>query len=292
LRSIVYGNGLFVAIGNGSSLFSSEDGIAWTEQASSEFLSNVLFGNGMFLASAAATLAPQVYKSFVYGSTNGAVWTPLFTFDRLVTLATFGNGVFVAQTLDFPGRDILTSSDGVTWTDVFSGQNPGVSSSAYAGYGAGHFVLLGPDTVLSSTDGVTWTERPADVALALTEQAPHPALAFGNNSFLTVTRGTVQQSGRVVAPYSGPPQIASGGITRTETGAIQLTIGSLPGAAFVVESSTDLTTWSAVTNLVSPTGLMEFTDPAASDGSCRFYRIGSGSGASAAASLPANTSSP
>jgi hypothetical protein len=284
LRSIVYGNGVFVAIGDGQSLFSSLDGITWAEQIRVEFLSKVLFGNGMFLAAASAGTStvppasidptPAVYSSFIYGSPDGITWTRLSTFDaRIVTLATFGAGLFVAQSLGPIGRDILTSPDGVVWTTVYSGKNPGIAPAAYAAFGAGVFLLLSPYVLLSSADGVTWSERPVDAALRLAEEALHPALVFGADSFFTVVRGAIQQASPLLDPVSAPPQISTGGITRTASGSLQLVIQSLPGAAFVVEASTDLVTWTTLTNLVSLTGVVAFTDSPISGGSHRFYRL-------------------
>lgn len=47
-RSVTYGSGIFVAVGNG--IASSQDGITWTERLSTPTLSGITYSNGMFVA--------------------------------------------------------------------------------------------------------------------------------------------------------------------------------------------------------------------------------------------------
>ena len=160
-------------------------------------MSNVLFGNGMFLASTAVEVAPRVYQSLFYGSTDGLTWRKLGVIgERIFTLAAFGQGVFVAQTLD-SARRIMTSRDGQTWSTVYTGPHPGIASPAYAAFAAGQFIILAPYAVLTSPDGYAWTERQADAAAALAEESIHPSLAYGRGTFVSVGKGNVQQSLRV-----------------------------------------------------------------------------------------------
>src|SRR5262249_18045395 len=148
--------------------------VAWNEVAETEFLSNVVFGNGMFLASAHAETGPGTYDSYFYASNDGRTWSPLSSIHgRLAILSTFGNGLFVAQTLDSPSRSILTSTAGVNWVLAYAGLNPGLATPAYATYAAGYFVIVSPFTILSSADGVHWTEQPVDSAIPLAEAALH-----------------------------------------------------------------------------------------------------------------------
>ncbi len=53
---------------------------------------------------------------------------------------------------------------------------------------------------------------------------------------------------------------------------LQLTLHGLPGAVYLVQTSTNLTTWSDWTNVVCRSGIVQFRDPSASGHPRRFYR--------------------
>jgi len=97
---------------------------------------------------------------------------------------TYGKGTFVA--VGDVGT-ILTSPDGVTWTERSSGMDDYLTAIAY---GEGTFVAAGLfGTILTSPDGVTWTQRFPGTTAGLT------AIAHGNNSFVAVgSGGTIIQS--------------------------------------------------------------------------------------------------
>jgi hypothetical protein len=52
LNDVTYGNGLFVAVGNGGTILTSPDGVSWTERTSPTIggLFSVTYGNGTFVA--------------------------------------------------------------------------------------------------------------------------------------------------------------------------------------------------------------------------------------------------
>jgi hypothetical protein len=217
LRSIAFGAGRYVAIGDGNRLYSSSNGIDWREALETEFLSHVLYGNGLFVASGHMRTQSGQYHSFTYGSPDGVNWRTLATLEgRLVMLATYGAGVFVAQTLDAPRRHVLTSPDGVHWTIVYTGRNPGLATAAYSTYTSGYFVILSPYTILSSPDAVNWSEQSADAALTIADITMHPALASGRGTLVTISRGTIQQSGLILPPFTvtvfaSPPESTDSG---------------------------------------------------------------------------------
>ncbi|MGD0537442.1 MAG: hypothetical protein ABSC03_07335 [Verrucomicrobiota bacterium] len=126
---MVYGNGLYVAVGrtvwnssgglDATTIFSSPDGADWTRQDSGfhEALASVVYGSGQFVA---------VGSRF---NTNGT---------------------------------ILSSTDGFTWTKRVSGTTNQLMQIVQ---GAGHFVILGanlrsaPQTplFLTSSNATEWT---------------------------------------------------------------------------------------------------------------------------------------
>lgn len=73
---------------------------------------------------------------------------------------------------------ILTSPDGITWTERSSGTTNSLWGVTYAG---GIFVALGDSgTILTSPDGVTWTSRTSGTTKTLT------GISYGNNTFVAV----------------------------------------------------------------------------------------------------------
>jgi hypothetical protein len=52
LFGVAYGNGLFVAVGEGGTILTSRDGVSWTQQTSptSDWLRGATYGNGLFIA--------------------------------------------------------------------------------------------------------------------------------------------------------------------------------------------------------------------------------------------------
>jgi hypothetical protein len=49
---VTYGNGTFVAVGEGGTILTSPDGVSWTARTSgtSNWLDGVAYGNGLFVA--------------------------------------------------------------------------------------------------------------------------------------------------------------------------------------------------------------------------------------------------
>ena len=139
---IAYGNGVFVAAGNGASWVST-DGRTWTAMTAQ--LHSIAFGNGVFVgtppsgpvASADGRSWPASASSGDGSQTNDGV--------------AFGNGVFVATT----GTAMSTSTDGTHWTAVAS---PPLNA------GRPSFVVdrFYPQlTTGSSSDGRTWDAAPS-----------------------------------------------------------------------------------------------------------------------------------
>lgn len=64
--------------------------------------------------------------------------------------------------MDTSGNEIITSTDGITWSTVL-GQQFNRNERA-AAYGGGNWVFVGTDTsgntILDFTDGITWSKNP------------------------------------------------------------------------------------------------------------------------------------
>ena len=146
LHSIAYGNGVFVAVGHKpvsdtnhtDNFVSSADGINWTRRTTgrpSATTRVLAFGNGRFVA-------VGVTNSFT--SSNGVDWeSHPFTYPAFKEKLVFGGGHFVMATRStsdggVPFHNILSSTDGITWTVRQTGSDHYLWAVAY---GANTFVV-------------------------------------------------------------------------------------------------------------------------------------------------------
>lgn len=147
LRSIGFGNGTFVAVGDiCSSIWTSTSGSTWSNRgnANQEYFSGVAYGNGMFMAVGA--------EGPIMTSTNGIQW------DRRIQNTNeiqgdinfigygvgFGNGTFVIARE--PRTSVLTTTNGVLWKSR-TAPVEGVTTFAFGG---GTFVGVGSKIVQSA----------------------------------------------------------------------------------------------------------------------------------------------
>lgn len=224
LRSVVFGNGMFVAVGGelfsvagqsgfqeSSTILFSADGTTWKEAAGipTEALMGIAFGNGVFVALG--------QHGGTYSSTDGATFSkgPVLTSSPFFQGIVFGAGTFVAYG---EGNSVFVSPNGAAFTpvttptDVFSisfakGEFHGVGrvGSAEDG-GTVNF------TNLLSPDGTTWTSTPNGVAA--TRIAEMNGVFVGATS-LGLSRSTDGQTWKEVATFDENYRydvLAAGGI--------------------------------------------------------------------------------
>lgn len=173
LYSVTYGNGMFVAVGEGGAIRTSSTGETWTSQTSGTgaLLSAIDFDNELFTVVGS--------NGTILTSTNGTTWIPRTSpiTDAFYSVAS-GNGIHAAVGAS---GSIVTSTDGVTWTTQLSGVSSRLSRVSY---GNGTFVAVGDNgTILSSADGVVWMKSslsPPNIYTTITLDA----LAFGNGTFV------------------------------------------------------------------------------------------------------------
>jgi hypothetical protein len=166
LGFLVYGNGQFVAVGDGVSE-TSNDGTNWALQQSgptSNGLNGIAYGNGQFVAVAAG--------GTVNTSTDGVNWVSHQTQAANLYGIGYGGGLFVAVG---GGGTLLTSMDAVNWAQVKLGTANELDAVAY---GNGQFVVVGPYISLTSADGVNWAQYQT--------QAYTYLVAYGNGQFVAV----------------------------------------------------------------------------------------------------------
>lgn len=189
-RSIVYGNGLFVAVGasgTGNRVMTSPDGITWTSRVSAvdNVWMGVAFGNGLFVA-----VSYDGTGNRVMTSPDGITWTSrVSASNNNWRSVTYGNGLFVAVSSTGTGNRVMTSPDGITWTSRVSASDNNWFSVTF---GNNLFVAVAAtgtgNRVMTSPDGITWTSRVS------ASDNGWAGVTFGNNLFVAVAySGTVQR---------------------------------------------------------------------------------------------------
>jgi len=156
-NSVIYGNGIFVAVSSTDTdrVMTSSDGITWTVAAgtsvqNSDTWSSITYGNSLFVA--VAKDGKAMYSS------NGTSWTLAGTVPEATNTwnsITFGNGIFVAVASSGTHR-VMTSTDGNLW-----GTASASSAIAWTSvtYGNNLFVAVANTTsanVMTSSNGQTW----------------------------------------------------------------------------------------------------------------------------------------
>ncbi len=157
VRSIVYGNGLYVMTGSTPSKYvaTSSDGISWTLRsvpfnAINEGTNSLFYEDGLFIVG--GVTADGAYAT----STNGTSWTRrAIGSSGTVYSITKGKGLWV---MGF-SENIYTSTNGTSWVN----RGKPFSQSDYVlslCYGKGLYIAGGNNGVIStSTDGINWTQR-------------------------------------------------------------------------------------------------------------------------------------
>ena len=175
-RSIIYGNNLFVAVGDAGAIMTSPDGINWTSGANiaGEWKS-ITYGNGLFVA-VASNGANKIMTS-----PDGVTWTtrtPPSPDDSTWKSVVYGNALFVAVA-DSGTHRVMTSPDGITWTARTAAQ---VNQWQSVAFGKGTFVAVadsGTNRVMTSTNGITWVSSPV-----LLNNYLFTSITYGNGSFV------------------------------------------------------------------------------------------------------------
>lgn len=144
LEGAAFGNGIFCVVGGtlpgGSVSLTSADGITWSKHyLGFQYLHDVAFGNGLFIATGAS--------GQIVASTNGINWTSveLVPRDEFYGI-TFAQGTFVVAGGNSQGnwRRIVTSSDGVSWKDrVAITISSDIGNLQSVAYGNGYLVTIG-----------------------------------------------------------------------------------------------------------------------------------------------------
>lgn len=188
-NDIVFGGGVFVAVGNGS-WYSSTDGITWTLRTASYTLHRVIFASGLFVAAGLSgaiasssdgatvsgrTIGSSQYSSVAFNGTRfvavaaagviaystdatASVWGNAYTTNSYGdTSANFAH-VWAVGTTFFASSNtnpvLLRSEDGISWEKIATSTGGGCTSMSYEN---GRLFMLCGGAFQTSTNGVNWT---------------------------------------------------------------------------------------------------------------------------------------
>lgn len=271
-HGIRYLNGQFFAVGDSGSIFSSADGINWTNHSISTTgaFNHIAYGNGVYVAGGSVCAT----------SPDGINWT-LSTSNppATITRMTFGKAVFVAVGNDpgpygyFPSGPIMTSLDGNTWqaqyrTFVgFSGiaYNGGtfLASAQYGGYS------------FMSNDGTNWNQTGSATPLYGFLFNYYWIGLPGKYSTVCPYKGTfllggmedsLIQSGNLWNPTTLTPSPAS-------TNGFSFSYNQQVDVPYRILSSTNLSNWETIYSGAGSGQPTNFSYVTASNFPARFFRI-------------------
>lgn len=172
MHSIIYGQNMFIAVGEQGRIVTSTDGINWTDRTSgtTEALYQVRYLNGHFYAVG--------NKSTILRSADGITWTKLYSMEwgSLIRTISYGNDIYVALAGD--GTTYI-SADGLTWeyneVRQFYGRYP--TDMIFDGE---NFIAASGDVRAISSDGKNWTIR-------IYQYSDHlSTVAYGNSNIVEV----------------------------------------------------------------------------------------------------------
>lgn len=145
---------IFINIGNLNYTTSTDDGATWTVLSSLPFAAGTIcHGDGKWVA----------ILQHVMTSTNGTTWTDQGTpfgtgTGTAINDIIYADGLFVAVGTQANKAAIFTSTDAISWTNVYLDASTGTSLNCI-NYGNGIFVAgsnITTEQVFTSVDGSTW----------------------------------------------------------------------------------------------------------------------------------------
>lgn len=299
LATVSYVNGEFVALGVAGTLVTSPDGIHWTNRVSGTYnaLRGVAYGMGNYVVVG----GDSVGETVILTSPDSIKWTSqVFSTGSPLNRVLYADERFVAV-----GGDgaILTSPDGIHWTNRASGTTNPLDGLAYNGQ---IFVSVGDKgAIVTSPDGIQWSSPTNGPASGFTDLAYGKGLlvAVGwsgtaevsadgvrwsiSDTGLTTGLNTVTfaQAYFVAAGVGGiicqsasltqPPVIQSPllwPVSALPDGDLQITLQGSKGISYDIQSSTNLLSWTNLTNVLSTNPAMPFDVPLPGFSERAFYR--------------------
>ncbi len=188
-RAVAYGNGVWIAIGNGAEILRSSSAVAldnaitWQSipipSVSPNIWSDIAYGDGTWVAVSAQNSGARIIRS----ENNGFLWQTVDAPEQNQwSSVAYGGGTFVAVASFGTNRVMRSVDAGVTWQAV---EAPPSTFPQRVTYGDGVFVAVssvgsGNRVIRSEDNGVTWQAVPA------AEQNQWTSVTYGDGVFVAV----------------------------------------------------------------------------------------------------------
>ncbi len=226
---VAYGNGKFVAVGNGGGVGevrTSTDGTTWSTQTLNgvSWLNHVAYANGLWVATGTG--------GKLYTSTDASSWTLRTTGLADLTDIAYGNGRWLTTVLSSTNT-FATSTDGVNWSSI-----SGSAGTGGVAYGNGVFVTMDTSHSYTSTDGVTWTSHATAEGVGGLTFINGRFMGVGGNNRIGESLDGITWSFRDIG-FATTPNIQNLGFG----GGTYVAVGLYGQASGVLLTSTDGTNW-------------------------------------------------
>ncbi len=162
LQDVVWGQGRFVAAEYWGGVFTSWDGVAWSnvgKPSAFESQPRLAFGNQVFVMAGKKTNVAAAQISY---SADARIWKSA-TFPAGVPViqeVAFGNGKFLAVA---DSGSVLSSADGITWSLITVAGSPNFRHITWDGSVwvavAMNAAQSRPEVVWTSLDGISWSQH-------------------------------------------------------------------------------------------------------------------------------------
>ncbi len=149
MGQMAYGAGSFVGLGGYGSRVTSPDAVTWTQHSID---TNASHAQGGIAFAKGKGFVSVNDSGDLSQSPDGVIWAYTMTnIGAAAHLVAYGNGYFVA----IGDKGIYTSSEGTAW----SGPAPFLTMDLRAMvFGQGHFTVISPEHVYTSVDGASWLD--------------------------------------------------------------------------------------------------------------------------------------
>lgn len=278
LIGVNYANDRYFAVGNNGSIYSSADGLNWSNFSinSSGALYATAFGNGIYVTAGTVVASSQDGITWALASTN-----PPAVVSKLV----FGDGLFVGAS--YSGK-ILCSSNGTTWQIQFT-EPSGEAFSGIAFSGGTFLAISGMSgTTFESGDGRIWQPTGStfpETALSLDGyessyqqqlglfgyyQTAFPGCystvsAYKGTFLLGGPEGMMLQSGQL------PPTVLS---SRISSNQFSFSYYAQPDLPYHIQESTNLIQWTAAYSATGSGQPGTYSEPLARSNG-KYFRVAS-----------------